>query len=222
MAFYRNTDNKVVKFTTNGNLFKMPDKQHINSKNNPQSSTSTSKASDQFELDRRWHLARDNREITVAEYEYALMRSYEAFVRWQSECLAAITGLAVNGTDNAILHVIRMNDRAKGVKEIGRLTNRDDISNIQYSIKKLLKAGLIRKIGSDNRRLGVSYQVTETGYDVTEKFADLRGKLLIELVDEVKGVDENLESATRMAELMTGVYEQAALIAATYRQKHDD
>jgi predicted MarR family transcription regulator len=34
-------------------------------------------------LDRHWHLARTPIEIDVTELEYALMRSFEAFGRWQ-------------------------------------------------------------------------------------------------------------------------------------------
>jgi len=174
-----------------------------------------------FELDKRWHLARNEREVAVAEFEYSLLRSHEAFSRWQSECLAAVTGLSMNGADNAILHVIRMNDRPKGVKEIGRLINRDDVANIHYSIKKLLKAGLIQKNSAETPRHGVSYEATDEGITVTEKYAQLRSKLLVQIIQNAKGVEENLVDATRLIELMAGIYEQAALVAATYRQKQD-
>ncbi|MEL7028943.1 MAG: winged helix DNA-binding protein [Pseudomonadota bacterium] len=175
-----------------------------------------------FGLDRRWHLARDDSEIDVTEFEYALMRSYEAFARWQSECLAAVTGLAMNGVDNAILHVIRMNDRAKGVKEIGRLTNRDDMSNIQYSIRKLLKAGLIEKLGSENRRKGVVYRATEKGAEVTENYAELRRKLLMSFIADVPGLGQNLAAAARTLDIAAGLYEQSGRIAATHRKTIQD
>ena len=42
-------------------------------------------------LDRGWHLARTPLEIDVTEIEYALMRCFEAFGRWQTECLASVT-----------------------------------------------------------------------------------------------------------------------------------
>ena len=55
-------------------------------------------------LDRRWHLARTPIEIDVAELEYALMRSFEAFGRWQAECLANVVDFAASGPENALLH----------------------------------------------------------------------------------------------------------------------
>lgn len=188
----------------------------------PQSKKNQRQYDGSFDLDRRWHLARDDNEIAVAEFEYALMRCYEAFGHWQSECLAAVTGLALSGADNAILHIIRMKDRPKGVKEIGRLTNRDDVANIQYTIRKLLKAGLIKKNSAGNPRQGVTYQTTAEGIAVTEKYADLRQRLLMEFITDAKGIEENLDGNTRLLELLAGIYEQAGRIAATYRQVQDD
>ncbi|WP_245464574.1 winged helix DNA-binding protein, partial [Mesorhizobium sp. M8A.F.Ca.ET.021.01.1.1] len=94
-------------------------------------------------LDRGWHLARTPLEIDVTEVEYALMRSYEAFGHWQAECLATVIEFSASGPENALLHVIRMNDRPKSVRDLAQMTNRDDIPNIQYSLRKLLKGGLI-------------------------------------------------------------------------------
>ena len=49
-------------------------------------------------LNRHWHLAKDQHQITVAEFEYSLIRAWEAFGHWQSECLASVSGLTVSGT----------------------------------------------------------------------------------------------------------------------------
>lgn len=173
-------------------------------------------------LDRRWHLARDDHEVSVAELEYALIRLTEAFRRWQAECLAAVTGMEMSGADNEILHIVRMKDRAKGIKEIARLTNRDDLPNIQYSIRKLQKAGLIRKTGGKSHRKGVTYETTERGIEVSEHFAQLRSTLLMGFTRNVPNMERELEHASRTLDLMTGIYEQAARTAATHRASLDD
>lgn len=167
-------------------------------------------------LDRRWHLATDDHEISVTELEYSLMRAWEAFCRWQSEGLAAVTGMDMSGGDNAILHVIRLRERAKGLKEIARLVNRDDIPNIQYSLRKLQKAGLI-EMSTGGKRKGATYQVTDKGRRVTEDFASLRRKLLIGFTRAVTNAEAELTHASLALDLMTGIYEQAARIAATHR-----
>ncbi|RMF08970.1 MAG: hypothetical protein D6763_08785 [Alphaproteobacteria bacterium] len=173
-------------------------------------------------LDRRWHLAKDAHEVAVTELEYSLIRAAESFRRWQSECLAAVTGMDMSGGDNEILHIIRMKDRPKGVKEIARLMNRDDLPNIQYSIRKLQKAGLIRKTSAKSRRKGVTYAATEKGAEVSEQFAQLRSSLLMGFTRNVPNMEHELENASRTLDLMSGIYEQAARTAATHRQKVDD
>ena len=123
-------------------------------------------------LDRRWHLARTPLEIDVAELEYALMRSFEAFGRWQAECLANVIDFAASGPENALLHIIRMNDRPKSIRDLAHMANREDIPNIQYSLRKLIKGGFVTRNGSG--RTGVSYEVTPLGREVTGRYADVR------------------------------------------------
>lgn len=167
------------------------------------------------DFDRRWHLARTPHEINVTELEYALMRVGAAFSRWQAECLGAVSGISVTGDENAMLHVIRLNDRPKGLKEIARLTNRDDVPNLQYALRKFSKLGLIQRTGGKN---GAVYSVTDLGREVTERYARLRANLLIEYTDAISGFDDRMQAATQTLNLLSGIYEQAARVAATHRR----
>ena len=98
-------------------------------------------------LNYHWHLAASDAEVDTTELEFALMRAFEGFGRWQSECLASVCDLAATGPENALLHIIRMNERPKSIKDLARLTNRDDVPNIQYSLRKLIGAGLVARQG---------------------------------------------------------------------------
>ena len=111
------------------------------------------------DLDNRWHLARNAREITVTELEFSLIRATSAFDRWQAECLAAVAHQQLGSTDNAILHVIRLKERPKTTTEIARLLNRDDVANLQYSIRKLQDAGLIERCTAGKRK-GTRHRAT--------------------------------------------------------------
>ena len=168
-------------------------------------------------LDRHWHLARTPLEIDIAELEYALMRSFEAFGRWQTECLANVSDLAASGPENALLHIIRMNDRPKSIHDLAYMANREDIPNIQYSLRKLIKEGFVVRKGTG--RAGVSYEVTPLGKEVTDRYADVRAELLVDAVKRVPELAQRLEDATRTLELMTGIYAQAARAAATHRRR---
>ncbi|MGF7006458.1 winged helix DNA-binding protein [Aminobacter sp. BE322] len=169
-------------------------------------------------LDRGWHLARTPLEVDVTELEYALMRSYEAFARWQAECLATVVEFSATDPENAMLHIIRMNDRPKTIHDLAHMANREDIPNIQYSLRKLIKGGFVKRTGSG--RMGVTYEVTPLGRRVTDRYADIRSVLLIDAVTRVPDLAARLEDAAHTLELMTGIYEQAARSAATHRRRH--
>lgn len=175
---------------------------------------------DGFTLDRHWHLAGDEKEMALTEIEHTMLRLTAAFERWQSECLAAVTHRPVSGSDNAVLHVVRMKERPKTVAEIARLLNRDDISNIQYALKKLKAAGLVDKQSA--KRRGVAYFVTEQGYEVTERFAQLRREMLIRMIPNEENWQAQYEVAHRLLNQLQGIYDQAAVYVVSHRAPMDD
>ena len=168
-------------------------------------------------LDRSWHLARTPEEMDVADIEYALIRCFEAFGHWQAECLASVVEFSASGPENALLHMIRANDRPKSVRDLAHMANRQDVPNIQYSLRKLIKGGLVVKSGSG--RSGVTYETTELGRDVCDRYADVRADLLIESVGRLPELAKRLPDAAHALDLMTGIYEQAAREAATHRHR---
>ena len=167
-------------------------------------------------LDKHWHLATDEYEVGLTELEFAIIRVSAAFERWQSDCLACCHGQSFSGSDTAVLHVIRMHDRSKSISEIGRLLKRDDQSNLQYGIRKLLKAGLIQKTRDSSSKKGVTYQVSQLGRDVTDSYAEFRKELLISLTSSISG-EKDLEAIAKVLNLMSGLYDQASCVAATHR-----
>lgn len=167
-------------------------------------------------LDFKWHLASDEMEIATTELEFALMRAYESFGRWQAECLVAASGLTLSGPENALLHIIRMNDRPKSIKELARLTNRDDIPNIQYSLRKMVSEQLVIKQGTS--RTGVTYEATEKGKAATDIYSDIRRKVLVEELREIPDFALKLAEASRALNILSGIYEEASRVVATHRR----
>lgn len=163
----------------------------------------------------RWHLACTPAEIDTTALEFALMRTYEGFGRWQAEAFAACSDLPATGPENAMLHIIAMNGRPKTLKDLARLTNRDDVPNIQYSLRKLIGAGLVLRQGAG--RSGVTYEATPEGHRTCADFAAIRRRTLIAAVEQLPGFAERLAEAARSLNLLTGIYEEAARMTATHR-----
>ena len=170
-------------------------------------------------MDRRWHLAQSAAEVDTTELEFALMRAFEGFGRWQTECLASVCDLAATGPENAMLHIIRMNDRPKSLKEIARLMNRDDVPNLQYSLRKLEAAGLISK-SKDKTGKSFAYVVTEQGKQITDGYAAIRSDLLIRAIGTISNIDERMSEMTKLISVLTGIYEEMARSSTTYNAQY--
>ena len=116
----------------------------------------------------------------MAEFEHALICLGEAFGRYNLQGLAGASGdTSFSGQDNMVLHIIATLDRPKSLSDISRFMNRDDLANIQYSVRKLLKAGLIEK-ASDRSARGTTYRSTAAGRAAVAEFdgdAPLRRQL---------------------------------------------
>lgn len=177
----------------------------------------TSSKTDAPVFDRHWHLAENDEELNFTELEFAILRINGAFERWQKDCLACCVDGGLSGDDNAILHIIRMHDRAKSISEVARLLNRDDISNLQYSLRKLSKAGLIERAGDGNSKRSATYQMTAEGTRITDLFSQYRRELLLSLTGSIKNLEADIQTACRVLNLTSGLYDHASTVAASHR-----
>lgn len=157
-----------------------------------------------------WHLSATAEEVPLTMVEHALIRTFGVFSRWMAEAQAVATHMPMSSTDNMVLNLIRMGEVPKGVNEIARFLNRDDVSNIQYSLRKLLAAGLIEKNSSKKRR-GASYQVTAKGQEVTDEFARLRRELLLKALPALPDWEAQVATTRRLLETLQSVYENASV-----------
>lgn len=161
-----------------------------------------------------WHLSENEDEMKVTEFELLLWRVFHGFLRWQEDCELATNGNALTGNELSILHIIRMKDRPKTANDIARLLNREDMFNITYSIKKLLKLGLIEK-SKDTVKRGVTYQITESGIKNTDDFVKTRKDILISLFGKEPRI--NLPEVAQELVKIIALYDEAARITATYK-----
>ena len=163
-----------------------------------------------------WHLARTEAAFALSSFEFSLERLFQAFYRWKSECLAAASGCRLTGDDTAILNVIRMREQPKSLSEIARLLNREDTANVQYALRKLLSEGLVEKANGAARKT-TTYRVTAKGFDVTERYAELRAQVLMTLLQALGDNRDRFHDVGHFLDLMAGMYDQAAGQVSTRR-----
>jgi predicted MarR family transcription regulator len=166
-------------------------------------------------LDKSWHLAQGENGIQVAEFELQLWRVFFGFLRWQEECNRSVNGIDLTGNELAVLHIVRMKERPKTIYDIGRLLNRDDTFNIHYSLRKLLKIGLIEKAKSaQSGKKTYAYQITEAGIKNTDAYAEMRNNILIKMFNEEANL--NLNEVTKSLTKIKAIYDEADRDVASY------
>lgn len=176
----------------------------------------TRSANPQLDLHKDSHLSRTPAEAALTDFEFVLHHIVEAFRRWTVELHAFVGGEAMANEDVSVLQVVRMRERAKSISEIAKFLNREDTANVQYSLRKLESAGLIRKVPGLAPRQ-TAYVPTARGIDVTDKYAELRREILLGLMQAMGDSSAIMGEATRKMALMTGFYDQAARLASIYR-----
>jgi len=159
-------------------------------------------------------LGRTPRERAFLEFEQALICAAEAFYRFAGAVFGP-TGAQqkLTGQECVILQQLMFTPRPRSVSELSRFSNRDDISNIQYSLRKLTAAGLIEKVpGSTNR--DTRYRPTQAGRDLTEFLVASRRELLIAPSADVPNIEDQLKSASNALSLLTGLYDHTSRVLA--------
>lgn len=140
--------------------------------------------------------------------ELAMIRATEAFSRWSLFLHKSVSGVSLASEDVWLLHAIRMCGGVQNLSELLLFLNRNDVSTIQYSLRKIEQWGLIRRVtGSSRREAG--YRLTEDGMRATDDYAQIREDVLITLVDDINGFLPKLEQAAGVVERMTALYDQS-------------
>ena len=164
------------------------------------------------------HLAASPHEFAITRFEQGLICAAAAFYRFYGVLLGR-EGRAhnISGQDNAILQQILAASRPLAVTDIARFANRDDIANIQYSLKKLVRAGLIEKTGRTSAR-ETSYVVTDLARQWTRDFLALRRALFTDPSAQILDFDDQLDKSANLLNLIAGFYDHGTRVMTSAEQ----
>ena len=153
------------------------------------------------------HIGRTPVELALFEFQHSAICFIEAFYHHIERQLILITGDPnLSAQDCVNLHAIRLGERPKSITEVQHFSNRRDVANIQYSIRKLTKAGLVRKARRDAGR-GTFYELTEHGMKITDAYVRARERMLREFLLERPAFVKDAENATKVMMMLTGIYD---------------
>lgn len=166
------------------------------------------------------HLSATSREAAITAFEQALICAAEAFYRFASSLLGPVArDNNLTGQDCVILQQLIVAGSPRKVGDLLRFANRDDPSNVQYSLRKLMKAGLVRQLKGASKR-GTTYEVTAEGARISARLVAMRREFLTASIGELNNGDDQLEALTRALGLLTGVYDHGSRLVSA--QEHEE
>jgi predicted MarR family transcription regulator len=153
------------------------------------------------------HLGPSPHEEAVTDFEQSLICAAEAFYRFIGLLLGPEGRRhKLTGPDNVILQQLVGSNQPRSVTDLARFANRDDIANIQYSLRKLIQADMVEKApGSTNR--DTRYRVTARASRLTDAFLDLRREMLMKPSSDFRDFDTQLRAAAQAMSLITSLYD---------------
>lgn len=159
------------------------------------------------------HLAATEHEQLVTEFEQSLICAAEAFYRFAGALLGPEANEHnLSGQDCVILQQLVTAGAPRRIGELLRFANRDDVSNVQYSLRKLIKAGLVQQVKGARQR-DMAYAATTLGGRASARLVAQRRNLLMkptaQISDLVKG---QLHALSMMLGMLTGIYDHGTRV----------
>ncbi len=148
----------------------------------------------------------------MSEFEYGLITANNAFSKWMVRCMAAVGYTDFSPLDVLVLHNVNHRERSKRLNDICFVLHIEDQHTVNYSLKKLVKAGLV---GREKRGKEMFYSTTEQGRKACTDYRDIRERCLISTFKSLDREKSELSEMATLLRLLSGVYDQAARSASS-------
>jgi predicted MarR family transcription regulator len=153
-------------------------------------------------------------EAMTTEFEWAVKRFRNSYERFSLHIASRCGFGHLSFAEVVLIHLIRMQDRPQTAALLARQLNVDGISNVQYSLRKLMKYRLITKrTGSGKLQ---TYEATEKGNVFMNEYGRIRRSLLTDRTKSIDGIDARLAESTALLRVLIGIYDEAGRVAATF------
>jgi len=137
-------------------------------------------------------------EAVTTEFEWAVKQFRNSYERFSLHVASRCGFGHLSFAEVVLVHLIRMQDRPQTAALLARQLNVDGISNVQYSLRKLMKYRLVSKKISGSGKLQ-TYEATEKGHAFMKEYRPHRRSLL-----------------TARTRNIAGTYDEAGRVAATF------
>lgn len=148
----------------------------------------------------------------LSELEYGMIIAHNAFTRWMIRCMQGAGYADFSPLDVLVLHNVNHRDRQKKLVDICFVLHIEDQHTVNYSLKKLVKNGLI-----DREKHGkeIYYKTTEQGKTACAQYREVREKCLTSGYRNLGRDGSEVSQAAALLRLISGLYDQASRSASS-------
>jgi predicted MarR family transcription regulator len=161
------------------------------------------------ELHEHRELGHSTNDISITEFEWSILRFMTAFERCIVQMSNMSGGHVLNVQEIILLHVVSMQKMPQTSSSLSRQLNRDDVANVQYTLRKLASINLIEKNKAKGGKL-FTFDITAAGSQLVKEYSKVRELLLTEKTKFIDNVDQKLDDSRRVISFLTGVYDEVA------------
>jgi predicted MarR family transcription regulator len=148
----------------------------------------------------------------LSEFEFGMILAINAFNRWVVRCMAAAGVKDMTTLEALLLHHVHHRARKKKLADICFMYNIEDTHVVSYSLKKLIKMGLVK---SEKSGKEVLFTTTDKGAQLIEQYRLVRERCLM---NQLSGEGRENDKIGEMAEFLrylSAFYDQAARAATS-------
>ncbi len=148
----------------------------------------------------------------LSEFEYGMIIAHNAFSRWMIRCMQAAGYADFSSLDVLVLHNVNHRNRQKRLVDICFVLHIEDQHTVNYSLKKLVKAGLVER---EKHGKEIFYYATKEGKQACDHYREIRKKCLTSAYRNLDQEGPEVSQAAALLRLMSGLYDQASRAAAS-------
>ena len=148
----------------------------------------------------------------LSEFEYGMIIAHHAFTRWMVRCMSAAGYQDFSALDVLVLHNVNHRGREKRLVDICFVLHVEDSHTVNYSLKKLLKLGLVQK---EKRGKEIFYSTTDEGAEACKTYRQIRERCLTSVYRNMETEGSEVSEAASLLRLLSGLYDQASRAAAS-------
>lgn len=148
----------------------------------------------------------------LSEFEYGMIVAHNGFTRWMVRCMHAAGYADFSPLDVLVLHNVNHRSRQKRLVDICFVLHVEDQHTVNYSLKKLVKNGLVKR---EKKGKEIYYSTTEAGQTACNKYRKIREKCLTSAYRNLIKDGSEVSQTAALLRLMSGLYDQASRAATS-------